>query len=333
MIKTEFSRVNDLFLTYPKGFHDANDNLISFYQKLIGLVPDNIRQFIIVNNEAAGAEIKTIYPKKNIEIIVIDSFKELWLRDIMGFNTGINRIYRPIYNPNYCNYIYTSYYLETISCQVNQIFEKSIGAEVVEMPLILDGGNFVSNGKIAFITDKVIKENKNISKYISKMLYNYLGVETIIIPTNKHDNLAHADGYMNFLNEKRICLAEYPDIDFLKDDNEYLEQLRKLVIGKDLDIITIYDRPVAEKVKGSGKNEFDTSKDCLNSARGIFVNFLILNDTIILPEYTIPNYKRKMFYNGVNKQILKNLGYKVISINCDELASLGGSLHCISFTN
>ena len=36
MIKTEFSRVNDLFLTYPKGFHDANDNLISFYQKLIG---------------------------------------------------------------------------------------------------------------------------------------------------------------------------------------------------------------------------------------------------------------------------------------------------------
>lgn len=106
-----------------------------------------------------------------------------------------------------------------------------------------------------------------------------------------------------------------------------------MVVEQSLEITTIYDRPLAEKVIGSGRNEFDKTKECLNSARGIFINFLILNNTIILPEYTIPNYKRKMIYNEVNKHILQNLGYNVISINCDELAKLGGSLHCISFTN
>ena len=251
----------------------------------------------------------------------------------MGFNTGINRIYRPIYNPTYCNYIYTSYYLDLIRNQVSEIFEKSIGAEVIEMPIILDGGNFASNGKIGFITDKVIKDNKNISKHINKMLFDYLGIEAIIIPSNKNDPLSHADGYLNFLTEKRICLSEYPEIGFLKDDIEYINQLKRIIVGKSLDITTIYDRPLAEKVIGSGRNEHDKTKECLNSARGIFINFLILNNTIILPEYTIPNYKRKMIYNEVNKHILQNLGYNVISINCDELAKLGGSLHCISFTN
>jgi agmatine/peptidylarginine deiminase len=333
MIKTEFSRVNDLFLTYPKGFYDANDNLISFYQKLIGIIPENIRQFIVVNNEDAGKEIKALYPKKNIVVILINGFKELWLRDIMGFNSGINKIYRPIYNPTYCNYVYTSYYLDLIKHQVSEIFEKSPGAEVIEIPIVLDGGNFVSNGKVGFITDKVIKDNKNISAdIINKMLHKYLGVDIIIIPSNKNDKLSHADGYLNFLGENRICISEYPEIDFLSDDIEYLNKIR-MVIGRSLEITTIYDRPLAEKVSGSGRNEFDKSKECLNSARGIFINFLILNNTIILPEYTIPNYKRKMIYNEVNKHILQNLGYNVISVNCDELAKLGGSLHCISFTN
>jgi hypothetical protein len=182
--------------------------------------------------------------------------------------------------------------------QVLEIFEKSIGAEVIEMPIILDGGNFV-----------------------------------IIVPSNKNDPLSHSDGYLNFLTENRICLSEYPTIDFLKDDIEYMNQLKRIVIEKSLEITTIYDRPIAEKLIGSGRNEHDKTKECLNSARGIFINFLILNNTIILPEYSIPNYNSKMIYNEVNKHILQNLGYNVIPINCDELAKLGGSLHCISFTN
>lgn len=333
MIKTEFSNINDLFLPYPKGFKDTSQNLNNFFKDLIGLIPKSIRQFIIVNNEMAGNEIKSCYPNKNIEIILIEGFNEIWLRDIIGFNTGSNRIFKPIYNPDYCNYIYTPDYVEKIDYQVKEIIDKSIKFEIVEIPLILDGGNFVSNGEIVFITNKVIKNNSTNSEFIKDILFDYLGVKTIIIESNQNDKLSHSDGYLNFLDKKRICLSKYPEIDFLKEDIKYLKRLESVLETNSLDIITIYDRPIAEKVIGGGKTLNDQSKECLNSARGIFVNFLILNNTIILPEYTIPNYKKTIDYNSLNKRILTNLGYNVISINCDELGKLGGSLHCCSFTN
>ena len=108
--------------------------------------------------------------------------------------------------------------------------------------------------------------------------------------------------------------------------------MRSIVENNELEVITIHDRPVAEKVIGGGKTENDKSIDCLNSARGIYVNFLILNDVIILPEYSIPNYKNTLDYNSVNKKSLEALGYQVLTINCDELAKLGGSIRCATFT-
>jgi agmatine/peptidylarginine deiminase len=333
MIKTEFSKVNDLFLAYPKGFEDISDKVVSFYQKLIGIIPNDIRQFIIVNNEPAGKEIKALYPKKNIEVIEVRNFNEIWLRDIMGFNTGINRIYRPIFKPDYYNEIYDQEYLDLIETQVKQIFMRSIGAEVVELPLILDGGNLITNGEIGFVTDKVIKQNPEMAIYIGKILHDYLGIETIMVKSNKKDKLAHTDGYMNFLNKETLCISQYPDIDFLKDDRIYANELYKMAKSLDLKIIPIYDRPVAEKAVEGSEPLNSKPGNCLYSARGVFVNFLILNDTIILPEYTIPSYKKEMDYNAVNRQALTNMGYNVIMINCDDLARLGGSLHCISFTN
>lgn len=333
MVKTDYSLVKDLFLVYPKNFGAPYESLTNFYLKLYELIPDEIRLFIIVNNEEAGKELKAKFPEKNIKIILIDDFDEIWLRDILGINTGINRIYKPVYKPDYCNYIYTESYLEKLNDQVYEIFEKSINAEVVEMPLIMDGGNFVTNGEIAFFTDKIFKQNAEIDRYISQILFNYLGVKPIYLKTNPHDMLGHTDGYLNFLNKKMICVSSYPDIEFLKDDQLYLEKMREIVKMNGLDEIPFFDRPIAEKVIGGGKTQSDKSSTCLGSARGIYVNYLILNDTIILPEYKIPNYKKTLDYNIINKVSLERLGYKVKTINCDDLGQFGGSLRCISFSN
>jgi hypothetical protein len=54
MIKTDYSKVKDLFLAYPKGFDKENDALSDFFEELIGLIPQEIHQYIIVNNKSAG---------------------------------------------------------------------------------------------------------------------------------------------------------------------------------------------------------------------------------------------------------------------------------------
>ena len=332
MIKPEYTLVTDLYLVYPKGFNEIADNIINFYKNLIGLIPENIRQFIIVNNDEAANEIKDLYPSKKIEPIIIKEFNEIWLRDILGFNSGTNKIYKPIYNPDYCNYIYPECYLNTIDKQVREIFYKTTNPEIIEVPLILDGGNLVTNGDIGFITDKILIQNKN-NPNINQILKDLMGIKAIVVESNVNDKLSHSDGYMAFLSQKQICISRYPQIAFLADDIKYLNVLNQVIDSFPLEKINIYDRPVDEKVIGGGQTENDRSKDCLSSARGSYINFLILNDTIILPEYTIPNYKKSMDHNTVNKRTLTNLGYKVITINCDDLSKLGGSLHCISFTN
>jgi len=58
----------------------------------------------------------------------------------------------------------------------------------------------------------------------------------------------------------------------------------------------------------------------------------MLNDTIIMPVYKYEKVTDNK-YNEMNKKILSDLGFDVITINCDNLAKFGGGLHCISFTN
>jgi agmatine/peptidylarginine deiminase len=332
VIKPDFAPVKDLFLAYPKGFKHYN-HLTTFYQNLIKIIPEEIQLFVIVNNIEAEGEILGIFPERKIKTVVIKNFDEIWLRDIMGFNTGINRIYKPKFKPTYCNYIYTEEKLEEIENQVREIFDKTIKAEVIEMPLCIDGGNLVTNGEIGFLTDKVIKDNPEVEKYIQDILFNYLGIKAVIIEGSKYDVLGHIDGYLSFLDKQRICLSRYPEMDFLKKDIEALKNIEELVKKQGLEIINIFDRPVDEKVIGGGKTEADKSENCLGSARGIFVNHLVLNETIVLPEYTIPNYKKSMDYNRVNKKILEEQGFKVVTLNCDYLSKEGGGIHCITFTN
>jgi agmatine/peptidylarginine deiminase len=331
VIKPDFTPVKDLFLTYPKGFKHY-DELTDFYKKLIITIPEEIRIFLIVNNKEAEEEIKTLFPNKNLHTVLIQGFQEIWLRDVLGFNTGINRIYKPVFKPDYCKYIYTSQHLEELETQVREIFEKTIKAEVIEMPLVLDGGNLVTNGKVGFLTEKVIKDNPEVKNYIEKILFDFLGIRAIIVESSKYDVLGHIDGYISFLNENTVCLSKYPEIAFLKKDIEIIEKIERALKSEGLEVVPIYDRPIDEKVIGGGQTK-DSSENCLGSARGIFVNHLILNKTIILPEYTIPNYKKKIDYNQVNKKTLKELGFNVVTINCDQLGRMGGSIHCISFTN
>lgn len=334
MIKTDYSFISELFIPYPKGFRDTTSQLDDFFKCLIGIIPNNIKQYVIVNNKEAVNEIKSCYSNKNIDLILIDGFNEIWLRDILGLNSTTNKLFLPQYQPDYCNYIYTKDYLKTIKNQVLEIINKTIKKEIIDLPIIFDGGNFVTNGEICFITDKVLKDNSIDADFLNKLFVDYLNIKPIIVNSNPNDKLSHTDGYLNFLNKESICLSSYPSgLEFLKKDILYLNALKETILDNQLNTITIYDRPIDEIVLGGGLVESDKSKSCLSSARGVFINFLILNDTIILPEFTIPSYKKEMDYNLVNKITLQSLGYNVITINCDSLAKLGGCLHCCSFTN
>jgi agmatine/peptidylarginine deiminase len=327
MIRSDFDKVNHLILPYPRGFDNEYEKLVRFFEDLISIVPADIHQYIIVNNKAAGEIIKLMNPAKNIDTILIDGFDEIWLRDIIGFAKG-NEIIKPIFKPTYYRNVYTDKFLTELDRQVGEIIQQITGKEPVNMPLVLDGGNLITNGEVGIITDKCIRDNTDNSiEEINSLIYDYLNIEPIFIETPKNDLLAHSDGYVSFIDKKNILVSSYPDKPFLESDKKCVEKIVNTLQEKKFNIHRILDRPIDEKAQSI----YNMKNDYLLSARGNYVNFLNLNNTIILPQYNLTSIKESNYYNKNNARFFIDKKYSVNGLNCDFISKHGGVLRCLSF--
>jgi agmatine/peptidylarginine deiminase len=330
MVLSDFTSGDNLLIAYPERFYNQYEALRHFYDDLINVIPNHINLWVVVNNNSTYQKMKEKYRFKKINILPIKDWDDIWLRDCIGFN-ATDEVIKPYYYPNYCsNRKYPKYY-EKINKQSRIIIKECLQKKIKYMPLILDGGNLVHNEATGFLTDKILEDNNELSKSeIIHILEDFTGLQVQIIPRTKDDTIGHTDAYLSFLSQNKICLSNYPSLTFLKNDVEFLYSLRKNLETEKLEIIELYDRPIDETVQCECSKK--SNKGCYSSARGVYMNFLQLKKTVILPEYSLPSGKESKYYNTINKEILENYGYEVLSINCDHLSRLGGSLHCITYT-
>ena len=138
-------------------------------------------------------------------------------------------------------------------------------------------------------------------------------------------------GFIPITIEKNKCdVANYPSFPFLKDDIDFINHLDEELKSVSIKRITLFDRPIDEvAICGYG---YKNTKPCFYSARGNYLNFIRINNTIILPEYNLSSKKETAYNNKTNQEILEGLGFEVLRINCDRLAKFGDVLHCISLT-
>ena len=190
----------------------------------------------------------------------------------------------------------------------------------------IDGGNFVHNTKKVFLTEKVYDDNPD--KDVEQIIKDYTGLDAIVVSQNYYDVVGHTDGYMAFKDEYTLFISKYPDLPYQKKDNEYAAMLKDVAIRNGFKVLPIFDCPTDEVIKCDCKGI--KKSGCIFSAKGVFINYIRFNDYIIMPEYTLP-LNCDIEYNWMNKKWLESQGFKVLTINCDQLAKFGGSLHCISF--
>lgn len=330
MIFTEYSKVNNLILAYPERYYNEYERLTSFYDSLIDLIPNNIQLWLITNNNATKIKLENRYRYKKINVIGIKGWDEIWLRDCIGINTK-NRIVKPYYHPQYCTLHKYSNYYESINKQSRIIIKECLQKKITYMPLVIDGGNFSNNDKTVFLTDKILEDNRELSKSeVINILQDFVQLRPEIIERSKTDSIGHTDGFLNFVSNEKVLLSNYPSLPFLKQDIDFIYKVRQKLEDERLEVVEMFDRPVDEIVPCECYRK--TKKACFYSARGNYINFLRLNNTIILPEYTLPTLKETKYYNETNKEILTQLGFEVKTINCDTLSKEGGSLHCLSYT-
>jgi agmatine/peptidylarginine deiminase len=313
MVKTDFNQIKELYLVYPEGVgemsksaEESYSHLAKFYDNLIHLIPEKITIKLFTKSEKTAQRIKAL--GNNIDVMVNSQISSIWIRDWSGFSNG-KILFKPSFRPQY---YYGGYKLADRINQTAYSLHSFMGLDLKELPIVLDGGNFVSNGDIAIITNRILKDNKNLSKSsIESIIKDNLGVDPIFVDEMEDEATGHADGVFAFASKKDLIISQYPE-SWREKDREYLDNQARKFKNMGFEIHRILDFP-----------------EILNmSAIGLFVNFLRLNDRIIMPTYSSVA-DRDIEHN---KKLLSQFG-EVTTIDCTDLASHGGVLHCISFTN
>lgn len=233
--------------------------------------------------------------------------KDIWCRDFMPIQIGKDEFVLFNYFPSYLK---GSSKLRTDN---KKVCEKQ-GINYIFSPIILDGGNVVGWNDKAILTDRIFAENK--TKIGDSTLLNnlekLLTAEIIIIPTEVEDVIGHADGMVRFLDNKTVLVNDYSKTISKKS---FQKKLYSALAAKNLEIVFTPYFP--------DENWFSKSKYDIAPATGVYMNFLQVGETIFLPQFSIP--QDKIVVNFFSNY------FKVIKIDCKELANHGGLLNCISW--
>lgn len=312
-LKLDFEEPSTLFLAYPEEVIDCGTDYTSakpVFDRLINVLPSKLNLVVMTKTARIASNIEKMR-RKRTTTFVNSELSSIWIRDYAGFNVE-SRIVKPIFKPRY----YRKFFDEAaIIDSYGKIIHSILGVDMEKIPIIWDGGNLVTNGKIGFITDQVLIDNKktHTEEEVKELIRSSLGIEPIIVPTFSEDPFAHTDGYMNFLDNDTIAFALYPS-KWRRKELNYLKELINIVKKDVKNIVELKENP-SEEMDGS-----------IYSSKGSYVNFLKLGKLIFVPSFQDKETE------DYNYNLLKPFG-KVIPIDCSELAPFGGLLHCISITN
>lgn len=262
-----------------------------------------------------------------IEVIQIPNplnNKNEWCRDYMPVKATNGDMILFTYNPSYLQD--RKFDRETIPDQ--QKICKKLGLMTKPSDIILDGGAIEIHGKKAIISDRIITENttswqNEIPELLIKIKALLKLDELIIVPADPWDFTGHVDGLVRFIDADRILINDLSGLDEKteKDNDEYVKVIYKkwkynLLMSLENANLTSLVLPC---------NVHKNSRD--ESAEGIYMNFLKLNNCIVIPVFNDKDNDKKA------QAMLESLYNKrVITIEAINLAKKGGVINCVTWT-
>ena len=249
----------------------------------------------------------SILEKYNIQHKLLEATKDIWCRDYMPVQTRSGKLIQFRYEPSYLK----GY--EHLRSDPEEVCEANNIQPTFFSDINLDGGNVLICKDRAIISDRVFKENPDKDKKeLITEIEKLLEAEVIIIPSQKSDFTGHADGMVRFV-DRNIILGN----DREKEFKNWSKEINKVV---DQYGLKYEDVPFFCDFK---------DKKHPRHAIGIYVNYLEVNDLIVIPIFEVPGNKdieaKERF-----KQIFPSR--KIETINYKEIGLEGGLLNCSTWT-
>ena len=197
-----------------------------------------------------------------------------------------------------------------------------LGMDVRKMPLVIEGGNLLSNGDgIMVTTTKVIEqaENRHLTlAQIGGMLKEYLGCRLwVYVRGLQGEPTGHADFCMTFLRRNLTVVGRY-DADYDPVNAAILDSMADTLRGQPtsmgpMKVERVYMPP--RTADGDWRS---------------YCNVLMCNGVLLVPSFSDVDPEREKEVFALFKRLVP--GMEIVPINCDTLVKKRGVLHCIGIT-
>src|SRR3989344_582620 len=250
-------------------------------------------------------------------------YADVWFRDY-GPTFLVNREKKKL---AFTQWIFNSWgnkYKELLKDRVMpSVVNRKMKVPVFNAGFVNEGGAIETNGNGVILTTESCLLNKNRNPSLSKDLIeenlkHFLGAEKVIwlkigFPTDHTDG--HIDNLARFVDENTILFSH----ETKKNDENYSSLAKNYQILKSA---TNADGKKFNLVKLPVPKVFDSER---NRMAASYTNFYIANNCVLKPVFNVPQDKTAL------KIISKHFrGRNVIPIDCSNIISGGGTIHCIT---
>ncbi len=270
------------------------------------MITDNETNFLYLSDQLCQRQsffndLTGILFKRGINFGMLPHTKDIWSVDYMPVQKSLNSFIQFRYEPDY---LQTDQYI-ILQSDPNEICN-SIGIPTHKSILKIDGGNIIKGKEWVILTDKIFKENADVDKSVLiSDLEGLFEVRVIIIPRDPDDYTGHADGILRYFDNETVLINHYRPGHFQK-------QLKKALREASLKTIDI-------PYNTFGNDNYD-------SADGLYINFLQMENFILIPSFNRSDDERvfRIFEELFRNQIIE-------IIDSREVSKDGGVLNCITW--
>lgn len=257
----------------------------------------------------AAEELFLVLRKHKVAVKELRNTKDIWCRDYMPVQNMLGELIQFKYNPSYLR---GKKKWEDSRSDVREVCSAN-GFNPIYSDINIDGGNVVLFEDKAILTDRIFKENPELEgeKLISE-LEELLKAKVIIIPAINTDVTGHADGMVRFVDKDSLLGND------LNAEYQYIrEGINKACLENGLHYINV---PFFEQ-------KYDKNHEM--NAIGIYVNYLEVDNLIVLPKFGVAGNRDEEALS-LFKKIFPDRNIETVDYN--EVALEGGLLNCSTWT-
>tara|TARA_A100001015_G_scaffold56694_1_gene62318 strand:+ start:1428 stop:2564 length:1137 start_codon:yes stop_codon:yes gene_type:complete len=305
------------------GCHNQINLIPELYGEIAKAIGTKVPLIGLVSSESQAQSgiqlVKSMgLPPESMRFLIIPS-NSIWIRDYAPFILRYDQDNALMVDAKY----------STRSMRVNRMqddqmcFELSrlLNLPIRSIPLILEGGNFISNGDGLLITSAktilVNKQNEYSHKQLISMFNDFLGVNGVYAVNHLVDEPnGHVDMFMTMVGKNMAVIGEIdPTVD--SENSAILNKAADIVSGITTTngLIQVKRIPMPPRWGENWRS---------------YTNVIMANGVLLMPSYSDVNPAIEDQVEAVYRSLLPP-DWQVKRINCDKLIPLRGQLHCISY--